>query len=399
MRSLAFSFTLLTVVVVVFLLSIARVRFVAEEPRKTLFKYHPTPRTFYDAAYGEHWWEHSIEQWGEIWENHQTKVQSLKKYCKKQNLLEIDLVSMGKQGLHDNMWGALTSFLKLDAKCPVDGTKFPHRFVFRYSAVDQPKRQLGYAKARFLTWKHLTFGVVVVLLLRFFDGGQCTRSCRVENGSGNPNVLGRRGNWFEPHNVWGLRIGWDQCRCVNGLSLSSFVALNKTVVPRIHPEIQTKDQWWFSTHQVCGTDGNNYDTVDLARQNNVQATNCGQCSKCSGVSDVNAMHERSEGEGNSFGLTKRASVAAIGYLIGGEMLHRAIFRSEWLGFSNDCSECWYEATRCNLQSCAKYCLFGWENPLSVASTLSEKEGGGSVVKQLNSCMHCDEGKCCCCCCC
>ena len=134
--------------------STSRVRFVSEEPRKTLFKYHPTPRTFYDAAYGEHWWEHSVEQWAKIYDQHHTKIQSLKKYCKKENLLEIDLTIMGKQGLHDSMWGELTSFLKLNAKRPPKGTAFPHRFVFRYSAVDQPKRQLGYAKARFLTWKH-----------------------------------------------------------------------------------------------------------------------------------------------------------------------------------------------------------------------------------------------------
>ena len=105
------------------------------------------------------------------------------------------------------------------------------------------------------------------------------------------------------------------------------------------------------------------------------------------------MHERSEGEGNSFGLTKRASVAAIGYLLGGKMLHRAIFQSEWLGFSDECSECWYEATRCNLQSCGRYCLFGWENPLSVSSTLKEEASDRSAKKQLNSCMHCDEGQC------
>lgn len=362
----------------------------SEEPRKTLFKYHPTPRTFYDAAYGEHWWEHSIEQWAKIWDTHHTKIHSLKKYCKKENLLEIDLTIMGKQGLHDSMWGKLTSFLKLNTKRPPKGTAFPHRFVFRYSAVDQPKRQLGYAKARFLTWKHLMVGVVAVLVLRFFDGGQCTRSCRVENGNGNPDVLGRRGNWFEPRNVWGLRIGWDKCQCMDGLSSR---ALNKTVVPRIHPLIETKDQWWFSTQQVCGTDGQNYETVDLARKNKVEATNCGQCGRCSGLKDVNAMHATSEGEGNSFGLTKRASVAAIGYLLGGKMLHRAIFQSEWLGFSNECSECWYEATRCNVQSCARYCLFGWENPLSVSSTLTEEESGRSAMKQLNSCMHCDEGEC------
>ena len=73
------------------------------------------------------------------------------------------------------------------------------------------------------------------------------------------------------------------------------------------------------------------------------------------------------------------------YLFFGEAFHRAIFRSGFIGFSEPCSVCWLEATRCNLASCAQYCLFGWENPLSAQSTT---EG-----TQLNQCMLCDEIHC------
>ena len=355
----------------------AMIQFVSKEPRKTLFKYHPTPRSFYDAAYGDHWWEHSMEQWGDIWEKHVARVNELKKDVQ---VLDINLTSMGKKNMNAEMWDALTKYLNL--KPPKDGTAFPHRYVFRYSAIDQPKRQIKYAVQRFMTWKNLFLCYLILLFIRFYDGGQCTRACRVVNGQGeSPSVLGKTGNWFEPKDVWGLRIGWDKCYCMNGTASS----LNSTVVQRIHPAIHTKDQWWFQTKQVCGVNGREY---QKSTDSPVAVTNCGQCSKCSNVKDVDAMHSKSEGEGNSFGLTKRASLAAIGYLFGGKLVHSFIFQNAWfIGFSNSCSECWFEATRCNLQSCAGYCLFGWENPLSVSSTTA----AGS--KQLNSCMHCDEIHC------
>ena len=44
------------------------------------------------------------------------------------------------------------------------------------------------------------------------------------------------------------------------------------------------------------------------------------------------------------------------------------------------------ATRCNLASCARHCLYGWSNPLSASSTL----GNGTT---LNACMQCDEVHC------
>lgn len=324
-------------------------------------------------------------------------MKRVNKLGKKSNVLNIHITELGKQKKHNEMWKLLTNFLKVP-KMTID-ILFPHRYVFRYSAIDQPKRQMKYFTQRYIQWKNLFLFYILILFLRFFDGGQCTRSCRIENGQNKnhiSSVLSRTGNWFEPKEVWGIRIGWDKCYCLNSTSISYFSSsssspLNSTIIQRIHPSIETKDQWWFLTEHVCGADGKNYKNVEHALLSKQKVANCGQCAKCSTVKDVNAMHSKSEGEGNAFGLTKRASIAAVAYLFGGKLIHRFLFQNEWfVGFSKNCSECWYEATRCNLQSCARYCLFGWENPLSVNSTLNEGDGNTIQSKQLNSCMHCDE---------
>ena len=99
------------------------------------------------------------------------------------------------------------------------------------------------------------------------------------------------------------------------------------------------------------------------------------------------MHRRAKS------LTKVASVGALVWLGFGQRAHRAFFRTEMLvGFGTSCSECWLEATRCNVASCARHCFFGWENPLSADSNVAQGEWDQAGLL-LNACMRCDEIHC------
>ena len=354
----------------------ALVRFVTEEPRRTLFTTHPTPKTFYSAAYGDGWVNYDEEQWGKIHDAHEKRMQRLKRQIGNKRFLKIDLTSLGKKGKDETMWNAIGNFLQVDvSNAP---KKFPHRFVFQYSAIDQPKRQMKYLLHRIVSRKWVLLLLwIFVYVGRFFDSGQCTRACRVWNGNNPlaPLLAGTTGNWFEPADVYGLRIGYDTCKCYGNNE-----HIQRDVIPRLHLEVATKDQWWFKadTTAVCSSNGQEYDNaLDVPTSDTV--TNCGKCGKCSSVNDVDAMHTRAET------LTKRASVGALLYLFAGKGAHNLFFQSSIVGFSPACAKCWLLATQCNLASCAEYCLFGWENPLSTESATSEGK--------LNSCMHCDEVKC------
>ena len=373
----------------------AMIKFVSVEPRKTLFRYHPTPRTFYDAAYGPNeWWTHTMQDWRDIHTAHYKRVKALK--LNSDRLLAINICQLGKSGNRNKeMWNTIGHFLNVNdtIMSNVIKKKFPHRYVFTYSACDQPIRQINYLLKSTRSTSVILILFSLVFLLRFWDSGQCTRACRVENGQGNPDVLGRTGNWFDTK-YDGYRIGWNKCQCVmnddDGMNTATAI-LKKVYVERLHVPIQTKDQWWFKTSRVCGNDRKQYASMEAAKHKGKQVLNCGQCSKCSSKQNVGVMHEKAM---ENFGLTKRASVAAVGWLIGGKRVHQWLFQSKFIGFDEECSECWYEATRCNIASCAQYCLFGWTNPLSSSNTLDGDGGdGGDGGYQLNKCMECDEVYC------
>ena len=88
---------------------------------------------------------------------------------------------------------------------------------------------------------------IFVYVGRFFDSGQCTRACRVWNGNNPlaPLLAGTTGNWFEPADVYGLRIGYDTCKCYGNNE-----HIQRDVIPRLHLEVATKDQWWFKFHKT-----------------------------------------------------------------------------------------------------------------------------------------------------
>ena len=52
----------------------AMVRFVGEEPRRTLFKTHPTPFHFYNATYGPGWHRFEAGEWEAIYARHEARV-------------------------------------------------------------------------------------------------------------------------------------------------------------------------------------------------------------------------------------------------------------------------------------------------------------------------------------
>ena len=50
------------------------VRFACTEPRRTLFRCHPTPNAVYSAAYGPRWWEMSEAEYIAAYERHDARV-------------------------------------------------------------------------------------------------------------------------------------------------------------------------------------------------------------------------------------------------------------------------------------------------------------------------------------
>ena len=65
--------------------------------------------------------------------------------------LELDITTLGKQGKGEELWRRLCEFLDLPLPSETaTAPPFPHRFVFRYSALDQPRRQLGYIVVRWV---------------------------------------------------------------------------------------------------------------------------------------------------------------------------------------------------------------------------------------------------------
>ena len=132
-----------------------------------MFTTHPTPKTFYSAAYGDGWVNYDEEQWGKIHDAHEKRMQRLKRQIGNKRFLKIDLTSLGKKGKDETMWNAIGNFLQVDvSNAP---KKFPHRFVFQYSAIDQPKRQMKYLLHRIVSRKWVLLLLwIFVYVGRFF---------------------------------------------------------------------------------------------------------------------------------------------------------------------------------------------------------------------------------------
>ena len=206
------------------------------------------------------------------------------------------------------------------------------------------------------------------------------------------------GNWFAPAEITGTRV-WGSpavCQCWN--ATAGRAAEKAPRVDRVHPAIETRDQYWFqeTTAQVCATVGEKsgrsgggshgshttttskpqaFDSAAAARVAGASVSNCGQCGKCSAVHDVNTMHQRSKS------LTKIASWAHCASALGSTRTGHFFVRPGSLGFEK-VRTCWLEATRCNIASCAAL-LFRVGEPF-VGVVDSGRHSG------LNACMQCDE---------
>jgi hypothetical protein len=351
----------------------AMVRFVTKHKLIFALPTPPVARMFTDI-YGEGWANYTVEQWVSVYETHERKVDAAFASMPGR-LLKLDIT--GGDG-----WQPLCGFL--DESVPQG--PFPHADVFELSAVTQVRWQV-----RRLCKRFGKLGLACLLMLfavrpAVADHNQCERACRVANGDmnqrpGGASVLGAAGSWFEG-GITGRRLYWsspNECTC---FATDGETEVAHSRVPRVHPFIETADQWHFQTKQVCGSDGKEYSSERSARRAGVQIVNCGQCSKCSTLASVDAMHRRDKT------LTVRASLAGVAYLFAGQTLHRLIMRSGIVGFDGECAECWTAATQCNLASCGHLCLYGWTNPLSASSTTRNSSG-----TELNACMQCDEVHC------
>ena len=306
-------------------------------------------------------------------------------------------------------WPELTSFLAETEKGSADAVAdaeaaaavaharpealgpFPHADVVWLSAVTQA----GWQLRRLWRAGRRAVGVVVVLLVllrpAFADHGQCRRACAVANGAGMPEVHGMTGHWFHV-GIDGRRAVLDPSMCVCSSTNTAFRHKEKEdhrmmsemphpTVSRLHPPLATPKQWWFRTKSVCGSDGVTYTSAGKAHAKGADVVNCGQCAKHSTtvVGGLCLPRRRT--------LTRRASVAAIGYLLFGEWMTKWVYRSPFIGYDKDGAECWVAATQCNLASCAHECLWRWNNPLRTANTAN------GTTTTLNACLHCDEIHC------
>lgn len=333
----------------------------------------PNVARMFSDVYGEGWPTYTVDEWAAVYEAHERRVARVFASAP-HRLLRLRICD-------GEGWEQLCPFLRLPAPPPT--TAFPRADVFELSAGTQVVWQLSSLRRRF---GRLAIGCLLLLIaLRpvLADHNQCMRACRVANGhTGAPAVLGDTGDWYAA-TVSGRRLlsSPGECECyATGQAAEQNPVVQRPRVPRLHRPIETVDQWHFKTSRVCGTDGAEYRSAGAARRARVDVANCGQCSRCSSVGDIDAMHARART------LTGRASLAAIVYLLAGETAHRWLMRSPLAGFDAPCAECWLAATQCNLASCAQHCLYGWNNPLSASSTV-----GNST--ELNACMRCDELHC------
>ena len=318
-------------------------------------------------------------EWAAVYEAHEKKVDAVFQSTP-DRLLKLDIVEGAAKGQHAKLWTSLCTFLGEDQSIRKAWHPFPHKDVFVLSAWTQVLWQLTNLRKRCRRRQLVLFLPICFARPAVNDHGQCARACRVANAKevGAPPVLGATGDWFA-NTVSGRRLltSPNECMCY---SSDTTMSLPHPIVARLHPAIETKDQWHFNTKRVCGADGAGYTSEKSARSNGVDVTNCGQCSRCSSLQSVDAMHRYSTS------LTKRASLAAIAYLFFGETTHRMLMRSPLIGFDEPCADCWLAATQCNIASCAQHCLYGWTNPLSSPSTTNG-------TTDLNACMHCDEIHC------
>ncbi len=324
------------------------------QQHRWLFQRHSVANRFFATLYGSSWASLSAEEYTQFYHAYDRRVRAF--FATRANrLLELDVSST-------NPWGRLFEFLGLSPDS-VPCTPFPHRYVFGYSFLDQPRDQVYDLVYRMVVALQKIWGVGLPMLLLVWwlgtsgiEYGQCARVCRSQGGGGTL--------------LSGFFYG-DYCLCASNNN-----SLSPMVVPRYH--VAENWTWPYTTLEVCGVDGRAYENTTQAAAAGVSVVNCGGCGKCSSTEAVDVYVTLGSR------MTNVATKCALTNLFFGESAGKWCVE-EYMGLPSDCASCWLDNMGCTTTHCFRECVLGEGNPLTTANN---REGS-----KLNSCLLCDELHC------
>ena len=125
----------------------------------------------------------------------------------------------------------------------------------------------------------------------------------------------------------------------------------------------------------CGYDHIHYNTKEEAHKNNTKILGCGPCGACSNEHDVHIYWQTKNN------LTMVSRWCAVASLISEKLGTKCM--KHFVGFTDDCNDCWMENIKCDRKNCKWICLWS----LIRNEPYVDKDG------KLNSCLQCDEDKC------
>jgi hypothetical protein len=112
-------------------------RFAQREPHKSLFRLHPVASKCFSAMYSSQWHRLTEAELANEYEKHEREVEHF--FSDQQHrFLRLDVTRGGP-----HLWRRLGQFLGAgeEALARVGNSPFPHKYVFTFSAVDQPLLQ------------------------------------------------------------------------------------------------------------------------------------------------------------------------------------------------------------------------------------------------------------------
>lgn len=346
----------------------AMVDFMQKEPRKCLFKSHPVADGYYRAVYGADWAHMSEEEFVLAYNRHDERVSTFfsASTARSERFMELDITTMASQNHGKDLWEKLCTFI---GASEIPAIPFPHRYVFRYSFVDQPCQQLAELVIRLGAWWML-FGVLVASVVlagaQWLDYGQCARACGAYakdsvNGTAN---LAFSADGYPPNPT--IFSAWDSCVCPE----------NQRLVPRYYISDPFLEP--YTTSRVCGADAHTYADHHEAALNGVRVVSCSFCGRCSNDADINVYHTLGTR------MTAVATKCAIVNLLAGSV-PVLLCAEHYMGLTPDCATCWQQNMECTTAHCFHECILGHGNPLTASNNIN-----GTA---LSSCLECDELRC------
>ena len=373
----------------------------------------------YSALYGSQWDKITSKEFERIYKSHETEVLS---YFDQSPDLQKRLLCLSvaqergksvKESQSDQLWGTLCDFLEIPRLKRRMKPQFPHKYVFRYSAIEQPLRQITYLFQHLSTFRCLALLIIFSLILFpgiIFDHGQCDRACGAALFSANtPNLaISIPGGYPSNPTIFS---DWETCHCPDPLSSLAIVKedphLSRSIANhfRRYEEGQVveesdfkgvqlekvkrkylSDNWTFpyETTAVCGgSDQKEYSTTSEAAREGARVLSCGFCGACTNDGAIRVYDQLGEK------MTIEASKCAIATLFFGRFVGRMCV-TELMGLREsecgDCWECWVANMQCTAASCFNECVLGYGNPLNAPNN----PDGGTV---LSPCLACDELHC------